>query len=30
MFERDTIQKFHRDEGLAVLFANVINGADIG
>ncbi len=30
MFQRDAIQKFHGDEGLGVLLADVINGADVG
>ncbi len=25
-----TVEKFHRDEGLAVLIANVVDGADVG
>src|SRR5262249_13523309 len=29
MLERDTIQEFHGDESLAILFADVVNGADI-
>ena len=30
MLERHTVQELHRDEGLPVLLANVVNGADVG
>ena len=30
MLERHAIQKLHGDEGLPVLLANVVNGADVG
>jgi hypothetical protein len=30
MLERHTVEKFHGDEGVAVLLADVVDGADIG
>jgi hypothetical protein len=30
MLERRAIEKFHGDESLAILLADVVNGADIG
>ena len=30
VLERLAVEKFHGDEGLAVLFADVVNGADVG
>ena len=30
MLQRHAIEKFHSDEGLAVLLANVMNRADVG
>src|SRR5580693_1085745 len=29
IFQRDTLQKLHRDEGFAVLIVNFVDGADI-
>ena len=29
MLQRETVQEFHRDEGMPVLFADVIDRADI-
>ncbi len=30
MFERLAIEKFHGDEGFAVLLADIVDGADVG